>query len=207
MVCGHSLLPQLAATDCCCVLLPIMVLSPMFLHTSLAQTSTILVSCMTAVARRRYTAWHEQQFAKRAGRVYIACESYSAGYTSASKSCISSCSLSVNSTLAFSATLTCTDTCRKTRRKRNAILFFAEGAVQWLNLVFWVAPNIYLLLNPCRFLGKPILWCGWVRWTCWNTVSLLLISFWTSAAYCCCCWHCIASHCWTVACRRVSLQW
>ena len=55
--------------------------------------------------------------------------------------------------------------------KRNAMLFFIEGAVQWLNLVFWVVPNVYLLVNPCYFYGGAIFWCGWARWTCWNTVS------------------------------------
>ena len=65
----------------------------------------------------------------------------------------------------------CAATCRSTRRKRNATLFFIEGTVQWLNLVFWVVPNVYLLVNPCYFLGQLIFWCGWARWTCWNTVS------------------------------------
>ena len=68
--------------------------------------------------------------------------------------------------------LTCTAVPRKTRRKRNATLFFIEGAVQWLNLVFWVTPNMYLVVKPCYFLSHVVFWCGWVRWTCWNTVRL-----------------------------------
>ena len=60
---------------------------------------------------------------------------------------------------------------RKTRRKRNATLFFIEGAVQWLNLVFYVIPNIYLVIKPCYWISHVIFWCGWVRWTCWNTVG------------------------------------
>ena len=64
-----------------------------------------------------------------------------------------------------------TVTFRKTRRKRSAAFLYVEGAVQWLNLVFWVVPNIYLLLKPCYFLGPVVFWCGWVRWTCWNTVT------------------------------------
>ena len=67
--------------------------------------------------------------------------------------------------------LNCTAVSRKTRRKRNATLFFIEGAVQWLNLVFWVIPNVYLVVKPCYLLSRVVFWCGWVRWTCWNTVS------------------------------------
>ena len=62
--------------------------------------------------------------------------------------------------------------CRKVRRKRNATLFFIEAAVQSVNLVFYIVPNIYLLKEPCYFFGHVIFWCGWVRWTCWNTVSV-----------------------------------
>ncbi len=61
--------------------------------------------------------------------------------------------------------------CRKVRRKRNATLFFIEAAVQSVNLVFYIVPNIYLLKEPCYFFGHVVFWCGWVRWTCWNTVS------------------------------------
>ncbi len=60
---------------------------------------------------------------------------------------------------------------RKVRRKRNATLFFIEAAVQSVNLVFYIVPNIYLLKEPCYFFGRVVFWCGWVRWTCWNTVS------------------------------------
>ena len=60
--------------------------------------------------------------------------------------------------------------CRKVRRKRNATLFFIEAAVQSVNLVFYIVPNIYILKRPCYFFGHVIFWCGWVRWTCWNTV-------------------------------------
>ena len=62
--------------------------------------------------------------------------------------------------------------CRKVRRKRNATLFFIEAAVQSVNLVFYILPNIYLLKEPCYFFGRVVFWCGWGRWTCWNTVSV-----------------------------------
>lgn len=92
--------------------------------------------------------------------------------------------------------LTCLAVFRKTRRKRNATLFFIEGTVQWLNLVFWVAPNIYLLVKPCYYLANVIFWCGWVRWTCWNTVSLChdCLVLWCTYPRCCACYACHACH-------------
>jgi len=60
--------------------------------------------------------------------------------------------------------------CRNIRRKRNATLFFIEAAVQWVNLIFYTVSNAYLLKEPCYFFGRVVFWCGWIRWTCWNTV-------------------------------------
>ncbi|DBB06586.1 TPA: hypothetical protein ACH3X1_012115 [Trebouxia sp. C0004] len=58
----------------------------------------------------------------------------------------------------------------KPQQKRLAILFLAEAGVQWVNLVFYVAANVSLLIERCYFFS-PVLtsWFGWVRWTCWNT--------------------------------------
>ena len=53
-------------------------------------------------------------------------------------------------------------------------LHAVEAAVQWVNLVFYLAPNAYVLSNPCKVQTPFILVCGFVRWTCWNTVSLKL---------------------------------
>lgn len=61
--------------------------------------------------------------------------------------------------------------CRTHRRKRNVILFFLEGAVQWVNLVFYLAPNVHLFYSPCQLFAPFTLWAGFVRWTCWNTVG------------------------------------
>ena len=63
------------------------------------------------------------------------------------------------------------DACRKAKRKRYTDLFLMETAVQWLNLVAYITPNIYLLCNTYAFDSSVVFWCGWVRWTCWNTVS------------------------------------
>ncbi|DBA97089.1 hypothetical protein WJX77_003952 [Trebouxia sp. C0004] len=63
----------------------------------------------------------------------------------------------------------------KVRRKRNATLFSIEAAVQSVNLVFYIVPNIYLLKEPCYFFGPVVFWCGWVRWTCWNILFLLFL--------------------------------
>ena len=46
-----------------------------------------------------------------------------------------------------------------------------EAAVQGINLVCYIIPNVYLLCNPSHFYSIVVNWCGWVRWTYWNTVS------------------------------------
>ena len=61
--------------------------------------------------------------------------------------------------------------CRDPKFKRLTILFLAEAAVQGVNLVCYILPNLYLLCNPSGFYSPLINWCGWLRWTCWNTVS------------------------------------
>lgn len=61
--------------------------------------------------------------------------------------------------------------CRKARRKRHTVLFLVEVMVQWLNLAFYITPNVYLLLHRCLFLFPAFKWCGWLSWTCWNTVG------------------------------------
>ncbi|KAA6426189.1 MAG: hypothetical protein FRX49_04041 [Trebouxia sp. A1-2] len=63
----------------------------------------------------------------------------------------------------------------KIRRKRNATLFFIEAAVQWVNLLFYIVSNAYLLKEPCYFFGRVVFWCGWIRWTCWNTLFMLFL--------------------------------
>ncbi len=65
---------------------------------------------------------------------------------------------------------TCKHLHREAKRKRLAMLFGLEGAVQWLNLVFYVIPNIWLLFKPCYYFSPVITICAWVRWSCWNTV-------------------------------------
>ena len=76
--------------------------------------------------------------------------------------------------------------CRTPRRKRNAILFFTEAAVQWLNLIFYILPNAYLLIKPCKWGSPFVFWCGWIRWTCWNTVSLCCAVLCCAGALPCC---------------------
>ena len=85
---------------------------------------------------------------------------------------------------------------RKPRQKRNAILFFSEAAVQCLNLLFYLLPNIYVLRQPCDQLAAFIFWSGWVRWSCWNTVRLnASASSHLSLTCCCLTWLCIAPIC------------
>lgn len=63
------------------------------------------------------------------------------------------------------------DAHRQAKRWRHTLLFLVELAVQWLNLVFYIVPNVYLLLHRCEFLVEIFKWCGWLSWTCWNTVT------------------------------------
>lgn len=60
---------------------------------------------------------------------------------------------------------------RQAKRWRHTLLFLVELAVQWLNLLFYIMPNVYLLLHRCEFFADIFKWCGWLSWTCWNTVS------------------------------------
>ncbi|KAL0038251.1 hypothetical protein WJX79_010181 [Trebouxia sp. C0005] len=60
-------------------------------------------------------------------------------------------------------------------RKRVTILFMVEAAVQGINLVCYIIPNVYLLHNPSHFYSVVVNWCGWVRWTCWNTLFMLFL--------------------------------
>ena len=64
--------------------------------------------------------------------------------------------------------------CRSLRQKRSAILIFTENLVQCVNLTFYTMPNVYLIQRPCAITDPFLLWCAWVRWTCWNTVGFLL---------------------------------
>ena len=63
------------------------------------------------------------------------------------------------------------DLCRKSRQRKSAILFFTEAAVQSLNLLSYLIPNVYIYTDYCLIQAPLTFWCGWVRWTCWNTVS------------------------------------
>lgn len=38
---------------------------------------------------------------------------------------------------------------RKPRRRRLAVLLFTELVVQWINVSFYLVPNINLLAHPC----------------------------------------------------------
>lgn len=64
--------------------------------------------------------------------------------------------------------------CRSLRQKRSAILIFTENLAQCVNLTFYTMPNVYLIQRPCAISDPFLLWCAYIRWTCWNTVSFLL---------------------------------
>lgn len=56
------------------------------------------------------------------------------------------------------------------RRKRTVLLIGLEVAVQTVNLVFYLAPNAFVLAKPCSWFLTPIFIFSAVRWSCWNTV-------------------------------------
>lgn len=87
-------------------------------------------------------------------------------------------------------------TCRTPRSKRLTCLFLIETALQAVNLVFYISPNVYALCKPFGFFYSAFIsWCRWARWTCWNTVchhasshvSLSLHKSWA-------CPHCVPQH-------------
>ncbi|KAK9804297.1 hypothetical protein WJX72_005360 [[Myrmecia] bisecta] len=59
------------------------------------------------------------------------------------------------------------------RRRKASTLLFIELVVQWVNVVCWLVPNIYLLVRRCAWFGTVVPWTALVRWTCWNTIFLL----------------------------------
>ncbi|KAL3142145.1 hypothetical protein ABBQ38_002503, partial [Trebouxia sp. C0009 RCD-2024] len=59
--------------------------------------------------------------------------------------------------------------CRSLRQQRSAVLICIENVVQCVNLTFYTMPNVYLNQRPCNITDPFLLWCAWVRWTCWNT--------------------------------------
>lgn len=73
--------------------------------------------------------------------------------------------------------------CRKHRQKRNVTLIMLEAILQWLNLIFFVLPNAFLVANPCYLIADVWYWFGFVRWTCWNSVSCLCLCM--AVATCC----------------------
>lgn len=58
------------------------------------------------------------------------------------------------------------------RIKMSATLLAVEATVQWINLVFYLVPNVYVLRYPCHILSPFTFATGFIQWTCWNTVRL-----------------------------------
>ncbi|PSC75484.1 alpha beta-hydrolase [Micractinium conductrix] len=60
-------------------------------------------------------------------------------------------------------------------RKRTVAVFGAELAVQCVNLVFYLAPNAFVLTKSCAWFLTPVHVSSVVRWTCWNTLFCLFV--------------------------------
>ncbi|KAL0050321.1 hypothetical protein WJX82_008957 [Trebouxia sp. C0006] len=63
----------------------------------------------------------------------------------------------------------------KHRQKRNVTLIVAEGSLQWLNLIFYVVPNVLNAADPCFIFAGNWAYLGLARWTCWNTIFALFL--------------------------------
>lgn len=64
--------------------------------------------------------------------------------------------------------------CRGARRRRLIFLVAAELTIQIINLLALILPNASLLAYPCYQWQSVILGIATiVRWSCWNTVSIL----------------------------------
>ena len=42
--------------------------------------------------------------------------------------------------------------------------------MQWLNLIFYITPNICVLLKPVQIYGALVYYSEFIRWSCWNAV-------------------------------------
>ena len=63
---------------------------------------------------------------------------------------------------------------RKHRQRRNVVLITLEATVQWINLICYVVPNVFVAVDTCYTLTGIPYWFAFARWTCWNTVSLAM---------------------------------
>ncbi len=61
---------------------------------------------------------------------------------------------------------------RKHRQRRNVFLITLEATVQWMNLICYVVPNVFVAVDTCYTVTSMTYWFTFARWTCWNTVSL-----------------------------------
>lgn len=55
---------------------------------------------------------------------------------------------------------------------------------QLVNAVFFLAPNVFVLANPCGWFLRPIYVFTAVRWTCLNTVGRLSKDLLAGSALC-----------------------
>ncbi|KAI7844547.1 hypothetical protein COHA_001905 [Chlorella ohadii] len=65
------------------------------------------------------------------------------------------------------------------RRKRAATLAGAEITIQTINCTFYLIPNAYVMTHDCAWFDPVVIWSGFVRWSCWNSLFLL---FWVQAS-------------------------
>ncbi|CAL8466201.1 g5737 [Coccomyxa elongata] len=63
----------------------------------------------------------------------------------------------------------------KPRRKKLATLLITELVAQWINVTFFLVPNINLLAHPCDIWSILVPYCAIIRWSCWNTIFLITV--------------------------------
>lgn len=58
------------------------------------------------------------------------------------------------------------------RRYRDTVILFVEATSQFINLVFILFTCIYVLIKPCGWSDRLLVYSGVVNATCWNTLLL-----------------------------------
>ncbi|GMH46106.1 hypothetical protein BSKO_14070 [Bryopsis sp. KO-2023] len=60
------------------------------------------------------------------------------------------------------------------RRLMGTRLFMVELVTQLVNSIFYLLPNVYILIQDCGWFDAIIPWSGFVRFTCWNIIYTII---------------------------------
>lgn len=60
---------------------------------------------------------------------------------------------------------------RSHRRRRGATFMLILAFANLVGLVFFLIPNLYVLMDECSWYSKLVVWSAFVQWSCWNLVG------------------------------------